>query len=71
MSICFYTITPEPPRSPIAYICRVFLDTCGSADCIDTKSFPIRSPQGYRYARDEAEIYGKLTVASVMSEVQS
>lgn len=29
MSICFYTITPQPEQNPVAYIFRLFYDKDG------------------------------------------
>ena len=39
----YYTITPQPEKNPVAYIFRLFSDTCGTFDCLETKAFPIRN----------------------------
>lgn len=71
MSICYYTITPQPETNPIAYICRVFVETNDVPTIHETKNFPVLSPYGQQSAFDTADLYGKLTVSALMSEVQS
>ncbi|RPD82989.1 hypothetical protein EGK75_13835 [Neisseria weixii] len=71
MSIFFYTITPQPETNPISYICRVFVENNGEPTIYETRNFPVLSPYGQQSAFDTADLYGKLTVSALMSEVQA
>lgn len=67
----YYTITPQPEKNPVAYIFRLFSETCGTTDCLETKAFPIRNPNNPQITYGEAHLYGQLIVSEMMAEVQS
>lgn len=71
MSICYFTVTPEPAVNPVAYICRVFMDKNDECTLFETKAFPIRNPNNPQITYGEADLYGQLSVSALMAEVQS
>lgn len=71
MSICFYTITPQPEQNPVAYIFRLFSDTCGTTDCLETKAFPVTNPQNPKATEETASLYGDLCVADFMNQEEN
>ena len=71
MSICYFTVTPEPAVNPVAYICRVFMDKNDECTLLETKAFPIRNPKNPQITYGEADLYGQLSVSALMAEVQS
>lgn len=71
MSICYFTVTTEPAVNPVAYICRVFMDKNDECTLLETKAFPVRNPHHTKETKDEAELYGQLSVSALMAEVQS
>ena len=60
-----------PEKNPVAYIFRLFSETCGTMDCLETKAFPIRNPNNPQITYGEADLYGQLSVSALMAEVQS
>jgi hypothetical protein len=70
MSICYFTVTPEPAVNPVAYICRVFMDKNDECTLLETKAFPIRNPNNPQITYGEADLYGQLSVSALMAEVQ-
>lgn len=71
MSICYFTVTPEPAVNPVAYICRVFMDKNDECTLLETKAFPIRNLNNPQITYGEADLYGQLSVSALMAEVQS
>lgn len=71
MSICYFTVTPEPAVNPVAYICRVFMDKNDECTLLEIKAFPIRNPNNPQITYGEADLYGQLSVSALMAEVQS
>ena len=71
MSLCYYTITPQPEKSPVAFIFRLFAEKNDEPTILETKNFPILNPNDIQRACDEADLYGRLSCAVLMSEVQS
>ena len=71
MSLCYYTITPQPEKSPVAFIFRLFVEKNDEPTILETKNFPIRNPNDVQSSYDEADLYGRLSCSVLMSEVQS
>ena len=71
MSLCYYTITPQPEKSPVAFIFRLFAEKNDEPTILETKNFPILNPNDIQRAYDEADLYGRLSCAVLMSGVQS
>ncbi|PSJ79888.1 hypothetical protein [Neisseria iguanae] len=69
MSVYYYTITPQPQTNPISYICRVFVEINDVPTIQETRNFPVLSPYSHQSAFDTADLYGKLTVSALISEV--
>ena len=68
MSICFYTITPQPEQNPVAYIFRLFSDKDGYSKLINTRAFPVTNPQNPKATEETASLYGDLCVADFMNQ---
>ena len=56
----YYTITSQPEKNPVAYIFRLFSETCGTIN-----------PNNPQITYGEADLYGQLSVSALMAEVQS
>ena len=40
MSLCYYTITPQPEKSPVSFIFRLFVEKNDEPTILETKNFP-------------------------------
>ena len=71
MSLCYYTITPQPEKSPVSFIFRLFVEKNDEPTILETKNFPIRNPNDAQSSYAEADLYGQLSGSALMAEVQS
>ena len=71
MSICFYTITPQPEQNPVAYIVRLFSDKDGYSKLIITRAFPVTNPQNPKETEEIASLFGDLCVADFMIQEEN
>ncbi|EEG33859.1 hypothetical protein FAH67_00570 [Neisseria flavescens] len=71
MSICFYTITPQPEQNPVAYILRLFSDKDGYSKLINTRAFHVTNPQNPKATEETASLYGDLCVADFINQEEN